>query len=474
MSSPYRLTLAVTAALVVAACAPLTTAELPATAQHPVLAATAASWPEGDGDGQDPARVVPSDDPQLNALVRAALAANPTLIAARAHARAAQAVAAGQRSALLPSFGVKTDAGREQISANGMFPKPFGGQTFSLIELAASLTYRLDLSGISHARASSQAAEAAAVDEQSRGAASSIAGQVARLYYGLAAALEDRAELERLQQGYERGRQLDRTRARAGLETEAAAHRSSAQAESFRADLAAIDETIERQREMIAALMGVGPDATHTLVPAPLSAAAGMALPRDFRVGLLGRRAAIRGARDRVEAAAFNRAAAHRAYVPDLDFSTFLGLQSRSGSNLVNTGSREWSVGPALSLPVFDGGLRASAIRVEEAEYEAARADYERVVLQVVDEVSSALTVRRATAAELTAAVAARDDEAKAAAAIERRYRAGIATEMDALAAQAHLIARERDVIRLTARARTSDVDLFEALGGAPREEKQP
>jgi outer membrane protein TolC len=149
-------------------------------------------------------------------------------------------------------------------------------------------------------------------------------------------------------------------------------------------------------------------------------------------------------------------------------------VQSRSGSNLVNTGSREWSVGPALSLPVFDGGLRASAIRVEEAEYEAARADYERVVLQVVDEVSSALTARRATAAELTAAVAARDEEVKAAAAIERRYRAGIATETDALAAQAQLIARERDVIRLTARARTSDVDLFEALGGAPREEKQP
>jgi NodT family efflux transporter outer membrane factor (OMF) lipoprotein len=474
MSSPFRLSAAVAVALMAAACAPLTPAALPDTAQDPVLAATAATWPAGDGEWQDPARVVPSDDPQLNDLVRRALAANPTVVAAQAHAAAAAAAAASQRSALKPSFGLKADAGREQISENGLFPKPFGGQTLSLLELAASLTYRLDLSGVAHARVNSSAAEAAAVAEESLGASSAIAGQVARLYYGLAASLADHAQLERLDRGLVRLRVLDQTRAKAGLKTDAAARRSAAEAESFRTELAVSDESIERQRAMLAALLGVGPDAMRTLVPAPLSTAVGMALPRDFRVGLLGRRPAIRAARHRVEAAAYNRTAAHRAYVPDLDFSTFVGLQSRQGSSLVSTGSREWNVGPALTLPVFDGGQRAAVIRAEEAEYDAARADYERVVLSVVDEVSRALTARRTTAEALAAAVAARDEEAKAAAAIDRRYRAGIASESDALAADGQLVLRERDVIRLTARARTLDVDLFEALGGAPREEKQP
>jgi NodT family efflux transporter outer membrane factor (OMF) lipoprotein len=473
MSSVYRLTVVTLAAVGVAACAPLTTVDLPAPDRDPILAQTAVAWSAGEATGSDAIDWARLGDPAVTALVQRVLAANPTLSAARAHASAAAAIAAGTRSTLGPQAGVRVDAGREQISANGMFPKPFGGQTFSLIEVASSLTYRLDLSGIAHAHASAARAQSEAAAEDAERLSETLSAAAARLYYGLAGALADREVLLRQQAVVERGRVLDATRARTGLETATVAHRSAAAAESFREQLIQVDEAIARTRQMLAVLVGQGPDAWRDYTPTRLSAQPSLPLPQDLRVGLLGRRPDVRAARRRAEAAAYDRSAAQRAYVPDLDFSALLGLQSRAGDTLFGTGSREWSVLPALSLPIFDGGLRHAAITAQQAQYDAARADYERVVLSAVDDVSRALTGRVATAQALAAATTAGAEEAAAAAAIERRVGAGISPEAEWLAAQSRVIERDREVVRLTARARSLDVDLIEALGGTPREENQ-
>lgn len=474
MSSVYRLTMVTLAAAWVCACTPLTTVELPAPEQDPILARTAASWPKVDAVGPISIGWSQFDDPALTALISKVLAANPSLATARAHARAVAALADGQRSTLGPQLGVRADAGREQISANGMFPKPFGGQTFSLIEVASSLSYHLDLSGIAHAHASAARAEAQAASEDSERLADTLSAAAARLYYGLAAAMADRTELQRQQDIVERTRLLDGTRAHVGLETSVVAHRSAATAESFREQLIQNEETISRTRQMLAALVGEGPDAMLDFTPTSLRANPPIALPKDIRVGLLGRRADVRAARSRVEAAAFDRTAAQRAYVPDVDFAALLGLQSRSGGTLFSAGSREWSAVPALSLPVFDGGLRRSAIASQIAQYEAARADYERLVVAAVDDVSRALTGRAAATAALAVAQTSEAEEAAAVGSIERRVRAGISPEAELLAAKNRLIERNRAVLRLIERSRSLDVDLIEALGGMPREEKQP
>ena len=123
---------------------------------------------------------------------------------------------------------------------------------------------------------------------------------------------------------------------------------------------------------------------------------------------------------------------------------------------------------------MFDGGLRRSAIASQIAQYEAARADYERLVVAAVDDVSRALTGRAAATAALAVAQTSEAEEAAAVGSIERRVRAGISPEAELLAAKNRLIERNREVLRLIERSRSLDVDLIEALGGMPREEKQP
>ena len=453
-----------------AACASVPKMDLPSANRDPVAQATTA-WPTGDAAWPTADWWTGFDDPALSALIKGVLAANPSLAVARSHAIAATAVAEGQRSTLSPQVGMKLAPGREQISANGMFPKPFGGQTFTLVDLAGSLTYRLDLSGSMRAQLRSREAQAAASAEEAQRAAEAVAATTARVYYELSAALADREDLERMQQLIARNRQIAEVRANLGLDTQALTRHIVADAEAFREQVAAAEERVSRARGVLAALSGSGPDATAHLVPPRVQSITVVRLPKDMHLSLLSRRADVRAARDRVESVANDRLAAQRAYLPDLNFQFLLGLQSRALDSLFESGSRQWTVGPALTLPLFDGGQRRAVNRTEEALYQAVRAQYQQTVVQAVSDVNAALVSRRGSAEALQAAQKALDEESASLAALKRRYTAGIAAEADFVQAQMRVLERTREVSRQLVRSRWADIDLIESLGGDAREE---
>ncbi len=454
-----------------AACAPVPKIDLPADDRNAVVEATT-TWGTGEAAWPTAGWWSRYEDPVLSSLMKDILVANPSIALARAHASASAAVAEAQASSLRPHFGIRVAPGRQQISANGMFPAPFGGQTFTLLEIASALTYRLDLTGVARAQVGARVQEAAAAREEAARAAEAVAATTARVYFELAAAIADRESLAHIYQQVVRIRAIADARADAGLDAAAAAHHTAAETEAFVEQLAAADERIARAKEVLAALAGQGPDAMQGLQPKALAAAHSLALPKDMRLGLLARRADVRAARDRVAAVAYEQVAAHRAYLPDLEFNANFGLQSRTAGRLFESGSHEWSAGPALSLPIFDGGQRAAAVRIQDAQYAAMRADYQATVIRAVDEVSRALSGRTANAASLAAVEKAKDADVLAMKSVERRYAAGISAETELHAAQIHVLEREREIIRLVARAKTLDVDLIEALGGTTREEK--
>jgi NodT family efflux transporter outer membrane factor (OMF) lipoprotein len=412
-------------------------------------------------------------DSELNHWVHAVLAANPTLAAAKAHAAIAAAMASGAHAPLSPQAGVRSTAGREQISANGMFPKPFGGQTFTLIELAGSLTYRLDLSGRLHAQAAAGDAEAAAASEDARRAGEAVAATTVRLYIELGGALVDLAAVRDVQAQWARSRKIIDARAAQGLENEITARRVAAEVEAYDGQVALATQRVVLIRGMLAALAGSGPDAAAQLNPPAPSSGTLVAQPKDLHLNLLGRRADVRAARSRVEAASYAQVAARRAYLPDLSFDLMGGLQSRTVDSLFESGSRQWNMGPALTLPLFDGHQRRAARQAQDAALEASTAQYRAAVVNAVAEVNAALAGRSATGAALEAARRALAEEHQSLAALKRRQVSGIAAEADVVAAQIRVLERSREVARLTVQARLADVDLIEALGGDAREESK-
>ncbi len=72
-------------------------------------------------------------DEQLNRLIEQALHDSPSLEAAAARVNAAQAALVITRASDEVGVGVDASANRQRYSANGLFPAPIGGGTFSVL-----------------------------------------------------------------------------------------------------------------------------------------------------------------------------------------------------------------------------------------------------------------------------------------------------------------------------------------------------
>ena len=90
----------------------------------------------------------------------------------------------------------------------------------------------------------------------------------------------------------------------------------------------------------------------------------------------------------------------------------------------------------------------------------------DRTLLDAIHEVTDAVQSARALDAQITSTRRARDTAAKAHALVLQRQRAGVATQLEVLAAQRPLLQLEQQLAALTANRRLAAVDLDQALGG--------
>ena len=454
-------------ALLLAACAGPVRPDLADPSHDPIAAATTASWSGTDDAAWPQLRWWDSfGDPELSRIVDCALLANPDLKAAQAHARAAAAAAGAAGATLAPTLNGSATLTRERLSANGLFPPPYGGSTFTTGEVAASLAWKLDLFGAERARIAARQADASAAAFDAEYARTTTAAAAARLYFELAAALADREVVESTLLQRKTVLQLTAGRVDAGLDNVAALREAEAQVPALELERASADERIAVARAALAALIGEGPDATRSLVPPLHVVAQPWGIPGDVRLALLGRRADVASARDRVESAASDATAARRDYLPNVNLAALVGLNAIQSNLLFNGSSREWSAGPAIDLPLFDAGRRRNVSREREAAYEAARAGYERAVLNAVRDVTEAIARLKSVAEQSRAAAAALEAERAAFHIATRRYETGLGTLLEVLVVQDRVLTLERQTATLDTRARSLRVDLIEALGG--------
>ena len=197
-----------------------------------------------------------------------------------------------------------------------------------------------------------------------------------------------------------------------------------------------------------------------------MSALTTLALPPSAGIDLVGRRPDIVAARSRVEAAADRIKAAHAAFYPDISLNGLVGLQALGFGNVLKGGSSYGNAGPAFSLPLFDTGRRAGDYRVARGNYDAAVADYDRTLIEALQDVANAVASRNALGTQISDARASLADSQKAFEIARLRYRAGLSTYLDVLTAEQQLIVARRRDADLTARAFSLDVALIRALGG--------
>ena len=406
-------------------------------------------------------------DPQLEMLISEALDHSPTMIAAQARLRDAVARTGEARSALYPSLGASASVTRDKLSYNSIFPAaavPRGWNDMGRTTL--DFSWELDFWGKNRAALRAAVSEASAVEADAAGArlllTTSVADAYVRLQY-LFALRDVAAESLRNRQDSLR---LVQRRVGQGLDAQVSIEEAAARADLAQAGLTEADENIQLARNGIAALLGRGPDRGLDITRPALSARRPVGLPPTIEADLLGRKPEVVAARWRVEAAAKRIGVAKAAFYPDVNLTAFIGFESLGLSKLTSAGSDVGGFGPALHLPIFEGGRLRSNYRSARAEYDLAVANYDDALTQALRETADAARSLAALQDRLVATDAGRARSETAYTLAKKRYDGGLADFQTVLTAEDALLQAQIADTAIHMRGYSLDIALVKALGG--------
>ena len=410
------------------------------------------------------------NDPQLNGLMDEALAHAPDLLAAQARLDKARSFEDQVHAVMTPSLTLNGSVVETKQSQNMGFPPAFKDFLPSgyLPEgrFTVDANYDIDLWGKSRAALHGAASQSRAAELDTVVVRQNIATAVVNAYVELNRLYETRDELALLKQGSDIKLELYQARADHKLDARDVLLAAQDDQAQIAQRIAATDGAIRLQADAIAALAGAGPDRGLTITRPQLAPADVNSLPADVPLDLIGRRADIAAARLRVEAQGQNIKYTRADFYPNLKLNAFFGVQSLGLQYLGAPDSQIGQIGPAISLPIFNGGRLRANYRGAEADYNAAVATYDDTLTKALQQVADAAGATQSTAGELTAAQARRDGAEAGYELTKARFGKGLNTKMDVLTAHARVIAADSTLTDLKAQAYRDRVRFIAALGG--------
>ncbi|WP_271411344.1 efflux transporter outer membrane subunit [Pseudomonas sp. Q1-7] len=408
-------------------------------------------------------------DAQLDAWMDQALAGNPGLAMAAARVRRARAMAGVVEAAEQPQVSLETNVQRRRWPHDYFYGPGDLARTTSWNNTSLlGFSYDLDLWGRERSRSHQALDQARVAVAEARVAALELQGNLMRSYIRLALLHNERdiAEANLAQQ--EHVLALARRRLRDGIGTGLEVSRAEAPLPESHRQLDALDESIALTRNQLAALAGKGPGEGEQLRRPSLDLQQSPGLPSNLPLALLGRRPDLVASRWQVAAQARGIEVARAGFYPNINLLGGIGSNATQGGVLdfLRYDKLTYNLGPALSLPVFDGGLRRGRLGAAAADYDLAVERYNQTLVNALQQVADGLV--RIHSLELQARFAA---EAVRAAqktcdlALLAQQR-GLADFDSVLDAQPTLFQRQLRQQRVWATLLGARADLLLALGG--------
>jgi outer membrane protein TolC len=125
-----------------------------------------------------------------------------------------------------------------------------------------------------------------------------------------------------------------------------------------------------------------------------------------------------------------------------------------------------YSAGPAISIPLFEGGRLRATLQLREAAQQEAAINYQRTVLRAWHEVDDALTAYSTEQARREQLRLAEADNRRAVGLAQSRYQQGVADFLAVLDAERNLLATQQQLADSTTTISSNLVALYKALGG--------
>jgi len=424
------------------------------------FAAPAADWPKLDWWRA-------YGDPELDALVDEALSGSPTMAQARARIEKARADLGTARAGLFPTLALTSSVYEAKQSYNFGIPPEFVPHHYNdYAQGMLNFNYEFDFWGKNRGAVAAATSEARATAADAAATRLVLSTAVAGAYADLARLYDERDVAERAAQSRQETFDLVARRVTDGADNRSASQQAMANVHTAKANLAEIDENIGLTRDELAALLGEGPDRGLSIARPGAATIKAFGLPPALAADLIGRRPDVVAARWRAEAAAKRIGVAKAQFYPDINLVADIGFEALHVHNFLESGSDVGSIGPAMTLPIFEGGRLRAGLRGAQADYAEAVATYDSTLTQALQEVADAAQSERALGDRLSqsqAALAADEDAYRIA---RLRYEGGLSDYQSVLLVEDSVLVDRRIVVDLQARAFTLDIQLVKALGG--------
>lgn len=405
-------------------------------------------------------------DQQLDAMIATALRDQPTLRVAEARVRQARASAGVVASALYPQVDASMKSTRQRFSANGTVPPPLAGNWDSFNDATLGARYELDFWGKNRAAVDAGLDRTHASEVELQAARLMLTTTLAGTYLHLDAAYAQLDLAEQALRQREHTLQLTQQRVAAELDSQLELTQAEAALPAAREQIAGAREAIARLQNQLAALQGKGPDDGLRITRPQLADGDSVQIPSALPAELIGRRPDLVAQRWRVEAARKNVKVAEAQFYPNISLNVFAGLQSIGLDDFLEAGSHTLGIGPALTLPIFEGGRLRAHLGVNQAEYDAAVETYNATLVSALRDVADQLVSLQWLDTQMHEQDEAVRLSRHAYALAQQRYASGVASYLQVLTAEAQVLNQQRLVLESSSRQRQLRLQLIRALGG--------
>ena len=439
-------------------------------------------------------------DARMNALIERALAASPDIRAAQANLQAARALADVAESALYPTAVAAAAAGAgtadwRNASAWRTLAPPYSAALPSSADargLAAGVgaVWEADVFGARRADASAAQAAAAIAQERLHGAHMLVAAEAASNWREALALAQRLSILDAATATAAQLHGYAQARLAAGQARAADVAAAQARLAGLQAARPALQALLLTRRQRLAALCGqppgqpdaalaaLLPDAPNAPAAAPEAAAASeTAAPPEpsappappsgqLPSSVLARRPDVRARQQAVQARAAQLKSLKAELLPSFGI-VFLGNEGRLDfSGLPRASGAGGLIGLRVSLPLFTAGRLQAQARAGDARLHAAVAEYDRAVLDALQEVEAAYAARAALDARVESLRAARQSAARRASGLQALYQAGERQRDAPLQARLELAEADDALAQARMQQASASIRLYQALGG--------
>ena len=402
-------------------------------------------------------------EPELQELIRTALANNYDVRIAAERVLEQQAQVRVVRSQLFPTVSVGgTGLGADLPSSLGS-GLPSGATAAGSLSLSA--LWNPDFWGLYRRQTEAARAQLLAQTWAQRAVRMTLVQQVATSYFELRA-LDHQLEIaQQTLETRQKSVELTRTLERGGSVPLSDLRQAEELEYTASSQIPQIEQQIQQQENGLRLLLGENPGPiAHT------DSSALMPVPKDLPVGLpsrlLERRPDILEAEEQLVAANAQIGVARAQFFPQFSISASGGVGGSSLSSLFDPDSRLiYGIG-SLTQPIFEGGKLRGQLQLSEHTKEEMLLNYRKTIAGAFRDVSNALVAvdkERAAREEQEKLVAAAQDATHLA---RIRYQGGSTSYLEVLTTDSNLFSAQLNLVSTQEGEALSLVELYGALGG--------